>query len=121
MANGRPNESYLAMLIVSFIIVLSLPASAKGDGPTGDVETCIGIARVLEILANDREDAGAAEKYRTAKKKFIQASGMDKMETVGIVMGAMQSAASTRKEEGISAEKLRARYEKVFADKCDQP
>ena len=121
MANRHFSESHLAFLVVSFIISFSLPASANHDSPTGDVQACIGIARVLEILVNDQEGASAAEKYRVAKNKFIQAAGTNKIETVGIVMDAMQSAARTREEEEISAEELRARYERIFAEKCEQP
>lgn len=121
VANGRPAVSCLVPLTFSLIISFSLSASAAEERPTEDLETCVGIARVLEILANDQEDESAAEKYRVAKNKFIQESGVDKMETVGIVMSAMQSAASTREEEGISADELRKRYEQIFAEKCDQP
>jgi len=121
LANKKSSESYLALLIVSFIISFSLPASAEYDRPPGDLQTCIGIARVLEVLAKDQEDASAAEKYRVAKNKFIQGAGVNKMDSVGIVIGAMQSAASTRENEGISAEELRARYEIIFTEKCEQP
>ena len=101
-------------LLINSIMVFFISFSANAID-----RSCVGVARILEIIAKEKPDIETEQKYRDAKNLKIKEEGLNKMEAVRVILDEMAIAADIREKEGISADELSERYKKLYKENCE--